>query len=231
MNDSQRRKFDKTDREDAFMTENAADFPTGTKGDTLTAEINAVRTQILAYDAQQTSGFDDKRQAQAIYDDWRDQAFDLIDKMVLAAKIVDDDIPGTAEKYKKPFPRTDQNIIAKLTSFHADSESTKDLFQEAGFTTADRAALLTVRDGFQQAALVHDTAEERHAEATGGMHASFRNLMDISHRRDKVIKMKYRANPAKLASWTVASHLDRAPKRKKNNTGENGGNNGENPPI
>lgn len=225
MNDSQRRKFDKTDREDAFMTENAADFPNGTKGDTLTAEINTVRTQILAYDAQQTSGFDDKRQAQAIYDDWRDQAVDLIDKMVLAAKIVDDDIPGTADKYKKPYPRTDQNIIAKLTSFHADSETTKAAFESAGFTTDDRDALLTVRNGFQQAALVHDTAEERHAEATGGMHAAFRNLMDISRRRDKVVRMKYRDNAAKLAAWTVASHLDRAPKRNK----DGGGNNNPNP--
>ncbi|CAN5472993.1 hypothetical protein BH10ACI1_BH10ACI1_05170 [soil metagenome] len=230
MNDSQRRKFDKTDREDAFMIENTADFPTSTKGELLSVQINAERSAILAFDAQQTSGFDDKRQAQAIYDDLRDEAIDLIDKMVLAAQIVDDDLPGTAEKYKKPYPRNDQNIIAKLTSFHADSADKKAAFNDAEFTFSDRDRLLTVRDEFQQAGLTRDTSEERHAEATGGMTASFHNLMDLSRRRDKVVRMKYRNNAAKLAAWTVASHLDRAPNRAPKVNKNEGGNNNENPP-
>lgn len=214
MNDSQRKKTDKLDREDAFMIDNTADFPAPTKAAAQTTEINAERTKVLAFDAKQTSGFDDKRQAQAIYDDNRDELIDLIDKHVLAGKIVDDDIPGTAEKYKKAYPRTDQNLIAKATSFHTDGEAIKEALAEAGFTTEDRARLITVRDAFQQAALARDTSEEHHAEASGGMNASFKKMMDLSRRRDKNVRMKYRDNPAKLAAWTVASHLDRAPKPK-----------------
>jgi hypothetical protein len=52
-----------------------------------------------------------------------------------------------------------------------------------------------------------------HAEATGGLNASFRKAMALSSKRDKRVRMKYRDNPAKLAAWTVASHLERTPKK------------------
>lgn len=213
MNDSQRRKMDKIDREEAFFTDNAADFPANSTADDFTQQIAAEKAKILGFDAQQTSGFDDKRQAQSIYDDHRDELIDLINLFVLAASIVDDEIPGTAEKYKKPYPRTDQHLIAKATSFHTDSTAIKAQLIAAGIPEPDFGRLLTVRDAFQQAALVHDSAEEHHAEATGGMNAAFRTMMDLSRRRGKYVLMKYRDNPAKLAAWTVASHLERAPKR------------------
>jgi hypothetical protein len=227
MNDAQRRKMDKIDREEAFMTDNAADFPSGSHADKWTQLINPEKAKILQFDAAQTSGFDDKRQAQEIYETRRDELVDLLEEFVLAADIVDDDIEGTAAKFKMPRPRTDQNLIAKATSFHADSDTIKTELEEAGLRAGGRGQLITIRDAFQQAALAHDSAEEHHAEATGGMNDSFRKLMQYSRRRDKSVRMKYRNNPAKLAAWTVASHLDRAPKRKKKDD-ENDGDNNEN---
>ncbi|MDQ2746234.1 MAG: hypothetical protein M3T96_03135, partial [Acidobacteriota bacterium] len=59
---------------------------------------------------------------------------------------------------------------------------------------------------------------EKHGAATGGMNAAFRQTMELSSRRDKRIRLKYRRNPAKLAAWEIASHLDRAPKGKGGTT-------------
>jgi hypothetical protein len=221
MNDSQRRKIDKMDREEAFFTENAADFDGNLQVAKYTPLIATEKSKILAFDAQQTSGFDDKRQAQEIYDARRDELIDLLDVFVLAADIVDDDIEGTAAKFRKPYPRTDQNLIAKATSFNADAAPIRAEMLAAGLPSDAIARLLTVRDAFQQAALVHDTAEEKHAEATGGMNDSFRKMMEYSTKRGKNVQMKYRSNPAKLAAWLVASHLDRAPKRGGGNNGNN----------
>lgn len=227
MNTSMVRKEDKLGREDVFVIDNKIDFPDGSPVALMTEEINAERKLILQYDAQQASGFGGKAQAQEIYDEQRDLLIDLLDKFVLGAAIVDDDIPGTAAKFKNKYPRTDQKLIARAAAFHSDSEDIKELMKDAGVTAADRAALLTIRDAFQQAAIQHDSAEEKHAEATGGLIASFRKVMALSARRDKRIRMKYRSNPAKLAAWTVASHLDRAPQRRKDEdkTGKSGGEN------
>lgn len=213
MNDSQRRKNDKLDREDVFITDNAADFPAGSPVGLLTVEINVERQKILDHDANQASGFAGKRSAQEIYDDRRDKLVDLLDKYVLAAAIVEDEIEGTAAKFKNPYPRTDQRLIARARSFFNDSEDIKAQMIDAGLGAGDRNSLTTIRDEFQQAAAARDSGEEHHAEATGGMNDSFRTAMALSSRRDKRVRMKYRDNPAKLAAWTVASHLDRAPKK------------------
>lgn len=218
LNDVQRRKSDKLNREDVFITENVADFPPGSPVAVLTGQINVEREKILQYAAEKESGYGDRRQAQEIYDARRDELLDLLDLFALAADIVDDDIEGTAAKFKNRYPRTDQILIARATSFYNDSEPLKAEFAAEGATGEKRARLLTARDEFQQAAGAHDAGEERHAEATGGLNESFRTAMELSSRRDKRVKMKYRDNAAKLAAWKVASHLERAPKRKPETT-------------
>ncbi len=218
MNDSQMRKADKRDREDAFMTENTADFPKDSPADKFTKLINTEHAKIMAFDAQKTSGTDDRRQAQEIYENRRDDLVDLLEMFVLAADIVDDDIEGTAAKFKMPRPRTDQSLIAKATSFNADSSGIETELVEAGLDADGRAHLLTIRDAFVKAAADHDAAEQMSGEATGGMSDSFRKMMDYMRRRDKSVRMKYRKNPAKIAAWEIASHLDRAPKGKGGTT-------------
>jgi len=209
MNDSQIKKEDKLGREDAFVAANAVDFPANSPVALLTIEINAERQKILQFDAQQSSGFAGQRQAQEIYENRRDELIDLLDKFVLAGGIVDDDIEGTAAKFKNSFPRRDQTLIARAQAFYDDSADIAAEMEDAGLAAGDRAALLDIRDAFQQAAAAHDASEERHAEASGGMIASFRKVMALSSRRDKLVRMQYRNSAHKLAGWTVASHLDR----------------------
>ncbi len=212
MNDSQRRKTDKRDRENAFIEENAADFPQNSPADKFTKLINAEYDKIMAFDARQTSGRDNRRQAQEIYENCRDDLVDLLEMFVLAADIVDDDREGTAAKFKMPRPRTDQSLIAKAASFGSDSADIEAELVAAGLDADGRARLLTIRDAFVKASADHDAAEVSSGEATGGMSDSFRKIMEYMRRRDKSVRMKYRKNPAKIAAWEIASHLDRAPK-------------------
>lgn len=205
--------MDKIDREEAYFTDNAADFAAHQKAQELNGLIVGEKAKILAFDAQQTSGFGDERQAQEIYENRRDELIDILEQFVLAAAIVDDDIEGTAAKFKMPRPRNDQNLIAKATSFAADAASLKGELTAAGLKGDSIINLPTVNNAFQQAALAHDSAEEKHAEASGGMIAAVRKVMEYSRKRDKIVKLLYRDNAAKLAAWTVASHLDRAPQR------------------
>ena len=221
LNEVERRKQDKFDREDAFIVENAADFPAGSDVAALTAEINVERDKISAFDAAQESGQADKRSARTIYEQKRDEVIDLLDLAELAAEIVEDDIPGTAARFRNNYPRPDQVLVTRCTQFYDDSEAIKTEMAAAGFVKAKRDRLPLVRDEFNQAAVAFDTGEERRAEAKGGIRDSFRKSMEFSKRRDKRVRMKYRDNPAKLAAWTVASHLDRAPKRAKNDSTSN----------
>jgi hypothetical protein len=153
-----------------------------------------------------------------MYESRRVEIIDLLNLAELAAEIVDDDIEGTAARFKNKHPRPDHILIARATNVFNDSEPIKHEMDEAGFTTAKRNRLPLARDEFQRAAAAHATSEEQHAEATGGLNDAIRKAMVISKKRDKRIRMKYRDNPAKLAAWTVASHLERAPVRNRNAT-------------
>ena len=218
MNDSHRRKLDKFDREDVMVADNAADFPEGSKVFELTASIAEEKVRFLDFDAQQMSGFAGKRGAQDIYDDQRDDLIDLLEEYALAAAAIDDEIPGTAERLKMPRLRNDGNLIAAATSFFNDSADIKSELEEAGVRPGARAMLATFRDAFRQTAARRDSSEEKHAEATGGMNDAMQKMMNYSRSRDKFIRLKYRNNPAKLAAWTVASHLDRTPKSSSKET-------------
>ena len=215
MNDSHRRKLDKIDREDVMIEDNKADFPVGSKVAELTTQIAAEKARFIAFDAQQMSGFAGKRGAQDIYNDQRDDLVDLLEEYELAAAALDGERPGTAERFRMPRPRTDDNYIAAATSFFNDSADIADELEEAGLRTGGRAMLVTFRDAFRQTAAERDSSEEEHAEATGGMNDAMQKMMNYSRSRDKFVRLKYRNNPAKLAAWTVASHLERAPKRQQ----------------
>ena len=215
MNDAHRRRMDKFDREKVFMAENTDDFPAGSPGASVTAQIEANMTQILAADAEQVSGFDDKNQAFSVKGNDRDTLIDELEIIVLAAKGIGNELPGIADKYRLPRPRTDQNLIAKATSFHTDSADDEAKFIEYGLNTDFRASLLSARQEFEASSAQADAALEEHAEATGTLDARFRDTMNLSRKRDAIVRIKYRDNPGKLAAWTVASHLERAPKKKK----------------
>lgn len=217
MHDAHRRRMDKFDREDVFMTENAADFPAGSPGAVVTGQIKANTAQILTADAEQTSGFDDKNQALAVKGDDRDVLIDNLESIVLAAKGIGDEIPGIAEKYRMPEARSDQNLIAKANSFYADSEADEAKFIEFGLEEDFRAELKTAREEFETSADAADAALEEHSEATGTLDTLFRETMILSRKREAIVKIKYRNNPGKLAAWTVASHLERPPKKAKKN--------------
>ena len=221
MKASQRRKTDKYQREDNFMKDNAADFPVNSAGDKTAKEAVALTETIGNLAAQQISGADDARQHTDVKDDLMDDLYDTIRDINRAANAFDDEVAGVDMKFRLPRNRSGQNLIATAKSFAADAGPLEAKFVEYGLDEdfledfGDLIAEIETR-GAQA-----DTAEDSRAEATGGLMDSIRRRGAISRKLDSIIKIKYRTNPAKLAAWAVASHLERDPKPKKKPQGDN----------
>jgi hypothetical protein len=118
--------------------------------------------------------------------------------------------------FRLPRNRSGQNLIATAKSFVADAEPLEAKFVEYGLDEdfpedfGDLIAEIETRTA--QA----DTADDSRAEATGGLMDSIQKRSALSRKLDSIVKIKYRTNPAKLAAWAVASHLERDPNPKKN---------------
>ncbi|HEX8246881.1 MAG TPA: hypothetical protein VF599_01760 [Pyrinomonadaceae bacterium] len=214
MNDSQRRKFDKFQRESVFMSDNAADFPLNTSGDKVAKDLATLIADIQTLDAAQTSGFDDKRQSHALKNSAVGNLRKSLELMSFAAKAFADEVPGTEEKFRLPRSQNEQILLAKARSFHADAAPLEAKFVEYGLPADFLAGLQADIDAFEQAAEAADSAGESHAEATGALTEAFKRGMTLTRKLEAIVKIKYRDNAGKLAAWTSASHLERAPQRR-----------------
>lgn len=214
MNDSQTRKFDKFQRESVFMSDNAAGFPANTPGNKKAKELAALITEIQTLDATQTSGFDDKRQSHAVKDTAEDNLREDLEMINFAAKAFADEVPGAEEKFRLPRSQNEQVLLAKARSFLADAEPLEAKFIECGLPADFLADLQADITAFEQAAAAADSAGEAHSAATGALADAFKRGMSLSGKLGSIVKIKYRDNAGKLAAWTTASHLERAPEKK-----------------
>ncbi|MET0753901.1 MAG: hypothetical protein ABWZ66_11030 [Pyrinomonadaceae bacterium] len=222
MTDAKRRRMDKLQREDVHMVDNAADFPADSPVDKVTVLIRPKMAEALELDARLMQELGEKRAAQEAKDDSRDMLIDLLRDFAIGAIAVDDEIPGIAAQVRVPRNRSDQNLIAAATAIHAVVAPHLGKFKDADLTSADHANLLIFRDKFTADRNAWESSSEEHAEAVGALDALFRDMMALSRKRSALVKLKYRNNPGKRAAWTVASHLERPPVGKKQES-ENSG--------
>lgn len=209
-----RRRTNKIDSERVFLIDSKADFPVGSPVAVISEEIDSKMEKALQLDADLTSALGDKAQALEIKEDCRDDLLGEIEDVVTGAiGVGDGEVPGITTKFKMPYPRTEQNIIACADSTRADAAQYEAKLVLAGVEAGFLDRLLNGRIAFQNARDNAASAIEEHAEAVGALAALFREIMALSRRRDAMVKLKYKNNPGKLAAWKVASHLEKAPKR------------------
>lgn len=213
MNDTQIRKFDKLQRQDVYMKDSAADFPANSAGDKTAVFQAALIVEIQQKAAAQTSGFNEKRQAFVVKKTGYKRIDTILDNISLAADGLVDEFPGIEAKFRRIRKPTEQSFMAQARAFLADAAEYKNAMIAQGLDADFLVQLADAITEFEQAAANADSAEEAHAAATGALNDAFKRGIANSKKMDSAIKLKYRENPGKLAAWTVASHLERAPKR------------------
>jgi hypothetical protein len=215
MKDIERRKLEKLEREEVFLKDNIADFPAASPGEKALAELSAVIAEIRRLAAEQVSGASSARQHISVKDEEVDALMQLISHINRAAKAFEGEIPGSDLKFRLPRNRSEQNILATARAFLADAEPLKAKFIEYGLAADFLAQLQALIEAVDERGAAADSAGEQKSGATGGLAEAVRNGMKISRRLDAIVRIKYADNAAKLAAWTTASHLERAPKKKK----------------
>ncbi len=211
-----RRRTDKLDREKVMIRDNPDDFPKGSPVEIISVEIDTKVAEILVRDSDLASAFGDKSQAREIKGDTRDRLIDNFrDIAIGAVGIGDGAVLGITAKFKMPYPRTEQNLIASADAWFADTAPPLEgLFIAAGLAADFRAELLDSKNAFQQARDNADSADEHYGEAVGALDALMRDVMALTRRRSALVKLKYKDNPGKLAAWAIASHLEQPPHKK-----------------
>lgn len=215
MKDVERRKLDKFERQDAFMADNAADFPKDSPGEKAWKKLTDIIDEIHALAAQQVSGLTTAAQSVGNKDDLIDELYQTIRSINRAANAFEDEVPGSDLKFRIPRNRSEENLLATGRAFHADAAPLVAQFVEYGLEADFRDDLDALITQIETHGTQADSGGEQRAAATGGLLDAARRGMEVSRKLDAIVRIKYQTSPQKLAAWTVASHLDRAPRRKE----------------
>lgn len=218
MNDSDGRRVEMFIRVRQFGLDNAADFPSGSVGETQFSVISGVLDLTEQFAGEQAASRGDARQLFEVKDTARENLRQDMYEISRTARSMEYQFAGIAAKFKMPINRSDQNLLAVARAFYTDSAQYDNDFQAYGLDKNFRADLQTAIDTFEQSMNPTGTAIDEQVAATSELSAAIRRGMVARRILEGVVKNKYRNNVGKLAAWLSASHIERAPKKAPQNS-------------
>jgi len=213
MNDKQRRKYEMFLRTRNFMNEHAADFPANSVAGGLNTTLNDVITELAGLGADKISATGSASQAMDIKGDAREDLRDALRSVSDIAKAMAYEVNGLENKFRMPYNRSDQNLIAAGRSFAADAEPLAAQFVAYGLEAGFVDDLSDKTDAFENAVNSAGTAAQSRIGTNAAFDAPIKNGMNAVRRLIPIVKIKYRNDAARLAAWLFATHIERSPQK------------------
>jgi len=215
MNDKQRRKHRMLVRADGFNDQIINDFGADSVGRQFFASLKTTIADAEAHAAAEFSGRSSARHGTGTRADAREALIENLEAISRTARMMADDVPGVLNKFPMPPRDNDSALINAGRAALADAFAFKAQFiareLPADFLedlNADIEALETAISN--QASGVGD-----HVAAGAALDDALDRGVEIVRNEDVIIKNKYADRPEVLAEWASASHIERAPRRRK----------------
>lgn len=215
MNDAVTRNLETFIRVREVLNARADKFPAGSRALEVAALLDTAISDIERHAAAQSSG----RRAAKEKGELKSVAFDAMRKDMEAlsrtARAMSLTMPGLADKFRLPHNAGEQTWLAAARSFATDAVPLKDEFIHRGMP-AD------FLDDFNADITEFEQAIQHKAQTSGEAIAARASLNEAVGRAinavremDAIFRNIFRDDPAALAEWTSASHIERAPRRNK----------------
>lgn len=212
MNDQEIRSVDMVQRVKNHLAQEVT-FPAGSMGAELAATISAGETQLSNHAAQQVSGGTSARQGTLTKALAREALRNDLERIRSTARSMAQTIPGLDGKFRIPRKASDLELLAAAQATATDAVPVRTDFirfampdnfiDELNEHIADfEAALTTQRSGLTN-----------RVEATAAIDETLAEVLDAIRQLDPIIRNMFHGNAAKLAAWTSARHIERAPQR------------------
>ena len=117
MTDEERYRFEAFERVKQFSLDNSTDFPNGSIQKTNMTKIITEIGLLDGYMVQQVSGSGDAGQAYEVKDTYRENIREMMQDVANTAKVMEYAIDGIADKFRMPYNKSDQNMLATAKSW------------------------------------------------------------------------------------------------------------------
>ncbi len=231
MKDTERRHYEALARVRQFCAEHAADFPADTMGAQLSATLNTHVNALNAHTTTQASSLHTAAQNSATRADARARLNADLEAISRTARAMDFDTPGLAERFRRPRDnRNDQTLLAAARAFAADALPLKAEFIRRAMPADFIETLQADINAFEQSVAGQNQSRAARIAATTAIKTAITEGAKIVSQLDAVVRNRYREDPATLAAWDSARHVERAGRPKTlttEGTEEHGGKAGQ----
>ncbi len=205
-----------------FATAEAAAFPSASVGGQLFAEISSALAQLNTHVSDQVGGGNTAREGTEQKALATEELLDLMIMIRRTARSLDHEHPGLYAKFRIPPDLSATELLGVAEHFATEATPFKTNFIAYGlpetFLEDLNEQIADVRE-----ALADQTAGTRtRVTATAGIRENLDKGFTALRRVDPIVRNVFRDQPAKLAAWASARHLERAPRRQGGGGGSGG---------
>jgi hypothetical protein len=218
MEDTELRTYEMVLRVRTFLTEEAARFPAGSLGAELSARVSNAATELGNNVAQQVSGTTSARQGTATKGVAREALQDSLERIRRTARAMARTMPGLDSKFRIPRNSTDQELIGTARAFVADALPLKADFIRFSMPATFIDDLNDHIEEFETALTLQQSARGTHVTAKAGINEALEDALDAIRQFDGIMPNIFHDDPARLAAWTSARHVERAARKPATST-------------
>lgn len=220
MNALEMRRMEMLTRVRDFGAAHAALFPEDSLGGQLFDVLNVAVEDLTREGATQTSGVSSVQQATVSRAGAREALRESLQAITRTARAMALDTPGLENKFRLPRSGSDQALLNTARAFAADAAQVKAAFIRHELPTTFLEDLQMDIADLERAIGSQNTGRGAHVTATASIDAAVERGMNAVRKLDAIVRNKFRNDPATLAAWESARHIERAGRAPRRTNGE-----------
>jgi hypothetical protein len=195
-----------------FGVANSASFSPNTVAAELFAGITSIINELTGHVTSQTSGDNTRRQGTSTKAILRNELREDLITISRTARTMVSILPGLEDKFRLPRKISDKQLLSSARAFAVDATPFVAEFVKCALPENFLEELNNNIKLFEKAVDEQYLGSETRVTASAAIDDSIDRGMDTVRQLDVIVKNRFSNDPAKLAAWASAKHVERSPR-------------------
>lgn len=196
-----------------FGEAQAADFPGASRGGQKFAALLALVADIDRLGTEQASTSGAAQGNTAAKREARENIRRQMKAIRDTAVALESEQPGISRSFRMPPTNGDEALINSARAFVEAATPLKSLFTSNELPASFLEDLTAAVTEFEESVSRYNQQRAGNAAATAALKDALSKVVKLKIELDPIVRNKFRNDPAMLAAWESASHLERVPRR------------------
>jgi hypothetical protein len=199
----------------AFMAERASSFPAGTLAAQANEELRKAAEGLTGAVTTQATGLSSAQRATAERLAARETLRETLQAIARTARAMALEITGLENKFRLPRSGSDSELLLAARSFLREAPPLKAEFLKHEMPESFLEELGEQIADLERAMGQQNTSRGAHVSATASVESAAERGTNAVRKLDAIVRNKFRDDPATLAAWESARHVESAARTRK----------------